>query len=72
MFFLYVIIVLKGKNKNMIIPNNIVPAMLITLFAGLSTAISGGIVFNLSKALYSLFFGVTPKDAFTIFLLFIQ
>ena len=29
----------------MIIPNNFAPAMLITLFAGLSTAIGGGIAF---------------------------
>ena len=33
----------------MIIPNNFAPAMLITLFAGLSTAIGGGIAFIVKK-----------------------
>ncbi len=40
---------LERKNKNMIIPNNFAPAMLITLFAGLSTAIGGGIAFIVKK-----------------------
>ena len=53
MFFLYVIIILKGIKK-MIIPNNFAPAMLITLFAGLSTAIGGGIPFIVKKDNYSL------------------